>query len=187
MMIDTDPLGSRTGPSFGVTLTPTLIHHINPLADQTAPPLPSPEQTGTISAASIDLFYAITSYAKIKWALSVDATLDPTVFTNFINNKTQISPSYFTAYLQTEALYYTLVQQLGSADKAMNYLYTPNPSTPPENWDVIRNWAIKEFLILFIICGNFKAYGWLNFPGWMGSGPFNDPNHLPYRGINNGQ
>ena len=179
-----DPLSSRTGPSFGLTLTPFLIHHINPLATEDAPPLPSPDQTGTLPAATIDTFYTLTLYPQTLWSISGQNTLDQTLFTNFINFKTEITPSYFTAYQQTIDLYNTLVQELGSADKAMTYLYTPNPQNPPQNWDVVRNWAIKEFLLLFTISGNFRAYGWLNFPGWMGSGPFNDPNHLPYRGIN---
>lgn len=72
------------------------------------------------------------------------------------------------------------MKELGSADAAMDYLYTPDPSPPPQYWDVARNWAIKEFLLLFVLACNFRAYGWVNFPGWMGSGPFNDPNRLPY-------
>jgi len=185
--LDKDPLGTRTGPSFGITLIPYLIHHINPLQDENAPPLPSPDQTGTLQPTDVDTLYQITLYPQKKWSIdSQQNDLDPTVFTNFINFKTQEEPSYYTAYSQTLMLYNALVNQFGSADQAMDYLYTPNPQTPPQNWDVVRNWAIKEFLLLFIISGNFRAYGWMNFPGWMGGGPFNDPNHLPYRGINYG-
>ncbi|WP_461481222.1 hypothetical protein [Porticoccus sp.] len=181
---DKDPLATRTGPSFGFTLIPSLIHHLNPLAVEGAPPLPAPDTIGTLPAADIATLYAITLFPQQKWSISGYNSLDQTLYTNFINFKTQLVPSYYTAYQQTLALYKVLVQELGGADKAMDYLYTPNPTTPPQDWDVARNWAIKEFLLLFVISGNFRAYEWLNFPGWMGSGPFNDPNHLPYRGIN---
>lgn len=181
-----DSYTGRTGPSFGITLIPKLIHHHNPLFDASAPPLPSPDITGKLASSRIKTLYQITLYAQTKWATRGHNALDVTVFTNFINYKTTLTPSYYTAYEQALTLYQELVKKLGSEDKAMDFLYTPSPHSPPMHWEVVRNWVIKEFLRLFVVSGNFRVYGWLNFPGWMGAGPFNDPNHLPYRGMKNG-
>ena len=173
-------LSEREGVSFGLTLTPFLIQQANRLASP--PPLPDPELTGSLSANEIDTLYSIAIYAGTKWQLTGQSAFDKAEFEGFLCYKSQQTPSYFTAYKDTLALYQTLVAEIG-AEAALDYLYTPNPSTPPADWDVTRYWAIRQFLILFVTSGNFRSYGWVNFPGWMG-GPYSDPSNLPYRGIN---
>ena len=175
-------LDERTGPSFGITLTPFLMQQINRLADKT--PLPLPHRVGALTKSEIDTLYEIALYPAKKWNVTGQSAFDAAEFTSFVNYKTQQTPSYFTAFQYLLAMYGTLEQQMGS-DKAMNFLYTPDPSTPPANWEIVRYWAIQEFLALFITSGNFRSYGWVNFPGWMG-GPYNNPSKLPYRGIDDG-
>ncbi len=175
-----DALKTRSGPSFGIVLNPHVVTHARALQDS-PPPLPDPDQTGSISSADINTLYTIATYPAKKWNVTGYDAFDLAEFTGFINMKTQQTPSYYTAYQQTLALYNSLVQSIGQP-QALDYLYTPNPATPPANWETVRNWSIQEYLILFITSGNFRSYGWKNFPGWMG-GAYNDPNNLPYRGI----
>jgi len=176
-------LKAGAGLGLGLAFQPFLSLHGFALAKQgTPPPLPSPNVTGTLSAVNIQTLHTIAMYPAKKWQVTGHNAFDLNEFTFFANVKTQKEPSYFTAYNQTISLYNTLVQKLGSADAAMNFLYTPDPATPPQYWDVARNWAIQEYLILFVTSGNFRSFGWANYPGWMG-GPYNDPSHLPYRGI----
>ena len=172
-------LDERKGPSFGITLTPFLMQQVNRLAQK--PPLPSPDRVGALSKSEIETLYSIAQYPAKKWNVSGHSAFDAAEFTSFVNYKTQQTPSYFTTYQVFLVLYNDLEQKMGS-DGAMNYLYTPDPSPPPANWEIVRFWAIQEFLILFVTSGNFRSYQWVNFPGWMG-GPFNNPNKLPYRGI----
>ncbi len=144
------------------------------------PPLPNPDQTGTLAANDIQTLYAVASFGVTKWTLDAAYNkFDYGEFENFVGLKTGQTPSYFTAYNQVLTLYNVLVGQMGQ-EAALNYLYTPSPSVPPENWEVVRYWGIQEFLNLMIVSGNFMSYGWKNFPGWMG-GPYNNPNNLPYR------
>lgn len=151
----------------------------------TDPVLPSPTITGTLSDTQKSTLFSITNYAATKWQITGFNALSQAEFFNFIDLKTGEVPSYYTAYEQLLSLYTGLISRLGSEDAAKNYLYTPNPPDPPDNFDTARFWGIQEFLILFITSGNFRFYGWKNYPGWMG-GPFNNPNNLPYRGINDG-
>lgn len=178
----TEALGGRAGHSFGLTLVPFLREQANRLAVK--PPLPSPGLIGALSGTEIALLYKIALYPATKWNVTGHSAFDPAEFTSFINYKTQQTPSYFTAYQELLELFTALEKKLGG-DKAMDYLYTPDPDTPPANWEVVRYWGVQEFLILFITSGNFRSFGWVNFPGWMG-GPYNNPGALPYRGIDNG-
>ena len=175
----TKALGGRAGHSFGLTLTPFLREQANRLADK--PALPSPDLVGSLSKTEIATLYGIALYPAKKWNVTGHSAFDQAEFTSFVNYKTRQTPSYFTAYKQFLALFAALEQKLGS-DKAMDYLYTPDPGTPPANWETVRYWGIQEFLILFVTSGNFRSFGWVNFPGWMG-GPYNNPDKLPYRGI----
>lgn len=174
------------GAAFGVGLAlPPFLgfpHFAQAQQGGTPPPLPAPDTTGTLPATTIQALYSIAMYPAKKWSVTGYSAFDLNEFTGFANLKTQKKPAYYTAYNETFALYTLLVQKLGSPDAAMDFLYTPKPATPPPNWEAVRFWAIQEYLILFITSGNFRSYGWVNYPGWMG-GPYNDPSHLPYRGI----
>jgi hypothetical protein len=180
-----EALRSRVGASFGVPLGPHLVPHQKQAVAAAEPPLPSPEVTGSLQAAELATLYSIANYAGTIWALGSQSAFGADEFTGFVNLKTQQTPSYYTVYQQTLSLYAALVAQLG-VDGALVYLYTPNPASPPQDWDAVRYWSVQQYLILYVTSGNFRSYGWLNFPGWMG-GPYNDPSHLPYRGINDGQ
>lgn len=176
--------------SAGIVASPFLNMHglLNSIAAQaseTPPNLPDPSVTGTYSQNVIENLYSIATYPATKWNVSGESAFDINEFTEIINLKTQQTPSYFTAYQQTINLFFALKNTLGSTTAALDYLYTPNPNTPPVNWDTARFWAIQEFLIIFITSGNFRSYGWVNYPGWMG-GPFNNPKDLPYRGMTDG-
>ncbi|PZR30462.1 MAG: hypothetical protein DI526_22430 [Caulobacter segnis] len=146
-----------------------------------APPLPSPKVTGVLDQADIDQLWSIISYIGEAWRLAARSTLDRSRFKDLVALKTTQTPSYYTLYRMTTALYTSLSRQYGPKG-ALAYLYTPNPASPPQNWEVVRAWAIQEFANLYVSQGAFRAYGWWLFPGFAG-GPFDDPNHLPYRGI----
>ena len=144
-------------------------------------PLPSPEETGSLSAAEIRTLYKIAIYPAQKWKISGQGVFDEVEFTGFVNCKTQQAPSYLVAYRETLALYSKLEKELG-ADAAMNYLYAPSEDMPPEYWDVVRDWVLQEYLILFISSRRFRPYEWIDFPGWMGVSR-DDSDKLAYRRI----
>ncbi|MCW3074648.1 MAG: hypothetical protein JWP69_1717 [Flaviaesturariibacter sp.] len=167
----------RKHPSYGMMLNP-LLTVLQPTEDM--PPLPNPGTTGSLVPGDITTLYNIASYTGFFWDIpnSFSAfTLEE--LTEFVNLKTQIQPSYFTVYNQALSLYQLLSNEFGPQG-ALSFLYTPNPLYPPPNWDAVRWYVIQEFLSMFITSGNFRFYGWVNYPGWMG-GPYNDPSHLPYR------
>ncbi len=174
--------------ALGVALSPLVELQdflIRAASAAAKPPLPFPNETGTLDAASVAKLYQIIGYAGIKWQIAGYFNLNLAGFTSIVNLKTTRLPSYWTVYQMTTKVFADLIAKLGSVEAALEYLYTPDPPSPPQYWDVVRAWVIQEFLNLYITQNSFKAYGWLNYPGFVG-GPYNDPNHLPYRGIENG-
>jgi hypothetical protein len=147
------------------------------------PPLPNPNVTGLLPQASLNALWTIISFVGQQWQISSYSRLSQQLFNSYTNLKTNQTPSYFTVYNMTVSLYQNLVLRYGQQG-ALIYLYTPNPSQPPPNWDVIRAWSIQEFAKLYVSQGAFYAYGWMLLPGWTG-GPFNDPSNLPYRPMQN--
>lgn len=148
-------------------------------------PLPNPGVTGTMTSGDMQTLWTIISCVGSYWNIVQYSTLQFSQFQNDINLKTQQTPSYFTAYQYAIVLLAELAQQYGSLEAALVALYTPVPPVPePENWDVVRDWVIQEFITLYIVRGSFTAYEWRLYPGF-GGGPFSDPNNLPYRGLSN--
>ena len=150
-----------------------------------APPLPNPNETGSLPSDVAANLWPIMQYVGTNWNISSSSTLTQEDFADFLALKTTQTPSYLTAYTQANQLFLGLITSLGSQAAALAYLYTPAPANPPPNWDVARSWVVQEFINLYVSQGAFRAYGWKLYPGFAG-GPFDDPANLPYRPIPNG-
>lgn len=150
-----------------------------------APPLPDPDATGTLAPETAATLWEIVSFVGTNWGISGSSSLTERGFAEFLDLKTTQVPSYFTVYGLADQLFSLLVSSLGTAQAALAYLYTPAPSNPPPNWDVVRAWVVQEFINLYVSQGAFREYGWMLFPGFPG-GSFDDPDHLPYRPMSDG-
>jgi len=144
------------------------------------PPLPNPQMTGLLDAEEVETLYAIASHIGARWRVVAGPGWSRSTVAHILAAKSAEEPSYRTAYAMTNRAYHELAASLGSHDAALDHLYLSDPAWKPANWDVVRHWAIREFLVLYVTMGAFAAYGWQNFPGFVG-GPCDDPAALPYR------
>jgi len=151
-----------------------------------APPLPDPGRTGDVTPQQLNSLWEIITFVGTNWDISAQSKLTQQAFEGFVGAKTGAVPSYYTVYAMADAMLSQLVQNLGSLNAALAYLYTPDPPNPPENWDVVRFWVVQEFATFYVVQGAFRTYGWALYPGF-GGGPFDDPSHLPYRPMSNGR
>lgn len=164
------------------TAVSSLLPEMSLLAARAAtegPPLPNPQMAGPLEPAQIETLYAIASHIGTRWQIAAGSAWSQSTFGTIVTAKSAAEPSYLTAYAMTVGAARELTAALGR-DAAMDHLYLADPAWRPADWDVVRHWAIREFLVLYVTMGAFAAYGWHNFPGFVG-GPCDDPSALPYR------
>lgn len=161
------------------TIRKHLFHTLLSPTEGPPPPLPDPTVTGILPDDTQDLLWGLVSDIGMLWEIQSYSNLDEETFKDYLSLKTTLVPSYYTAYMMAQSIYQELVTEYGS-QSAPEYFYTPDGGNTLPNWDIVRQWVIKEFLVIYVTRGAFRAYGWLNYAGY-GGGPFNNPSDLPYR------
>lgn len=101
---------------------------------------------------------------------------------NFMLNRMNLRPIYHDYYAKAPAVIKQLKDQLGP-DKAYEFLFTDQDANkaPPETpVAVVRQNIVNEFIALQLALGGFKAFGAVNYYGFIGGA--NIPGQqVPYR------
>ena len=130
-----------------------------------------------MESPELDRLWEIYTYIRKHW--QAEDGMSTAQLKLIVDGKIAIDPAYAGYYDSAVAEYEALTAQHGSRDKALAALYseneTPNPKLPE-----VAQYVLGEFMTFHVAFGGFKAYGFENFPGWMGAGPYTQT-PPPYR------
>jgi hypothetical protein len=148
----------------------TIAKH--PLSDS------APEISPELFESMWALFAMIANY----WGIMNDAGLHRTQLLNFMINRIKLDPLYLGYYISTANVLKDLIEKLGAG--AYQELFTnaaAGTETPPQTpMGIARQRVSNEFVSLHLALGAFKAFGAVNYPGFVG-GPNIPGVAPPYR------
>lgn len=148
----------------------TIVRH--PLSDN------APEINTELFDSMWALFASIASY----WGSMDDISLHRTQLLNFMINRIKLDPLYLGYYTATASVLKDLTEKLGAG--AYEELFTNTAAgteTPPQTpMGIARQRVSNEFVSLHLAIGGFKAFGAVNYPGFIG-GPNIPRSAPPYR------
>lgn len=148
----------------------TIVKH--PLSDS------APEISPELFESMWALFVSIASY----WGTMADASLHRTQLLNFMANRIKLDPLYLVYYTTTANVLKELAEKFGAG--AYQELFTnvaAGTEIPPQTpIGIARQRVSNEFISLHLAIGGFKAFGAVNYPGFIG-GPNIPGDAPPYR------
>lgn len=129
---------------------------------------------------------SISEWIRAEWSLEDHSTVDADGLLTFLSQKTREVPSYLYEYSQAVEVFAAAEKELGSASDAIRLLVLGGLSESTAYGGLTRIGAFRAFvsdelIILHVVRGGFKRFGYRNYDGFIG-GPFTDPSNLPYRG-----
>ena len=136
----------------------------------------NPEKTGILPPQDMHDIWSIFNYIGQAWQngefcnIKTEQDLKP-----IIDLKTSQVPSYLTEYQEAIAFFRDLKSKYGEQEALRKLFFE-------ESLPRIRQYVLSEFLYLQISQGGFLKFGYKNYLGYMAA-PFDDPAHLPYRGV----
>lgn len=153
----------------------------------------NPDFVGELSGSESNEIQQFVEFLCEFWGLSIYLpALDDRV-TNFLFQKSNFSPSYFTEYRNAAALLARVKRDSDSVDQGYTFVALEDLSTRSElnrtRLGRFRRYLFNELVIFLIAEGGFKRFTppsgvdpAKNYKGFVG-GTFIDTNNLPYRGI----
>ena len=141
-----------------------------------SPDMPSIDDD--VFASMWDLFVHIGKF----WGNMDDASPLRSELYSFMLDRIKLRPTYDQYYACAHRVMHELVRSRG-AEQAYEYLFTDpdaNQSPPETPVAVTRQMVANEFIALQLCLGGFKAFGALNYCGYIGGA--NIPHvQIPYR------
>lgn len=129
-------------------------------------------------ASMWDLFVHIGKF----WDNMEDAGPLRSELYSFMLDRIKLQPMYDQYYLCAQRVIHELIREHG-AERAYELLFTDasaNQSPPETPMAVTKQMVVNEFIALQLCLGGFKAYGALNYCGYIGGA--NIPHvQIPYR------
>lgn len=121
-----------------------------------------------VDEAMWELFGAIGDF----WKLDVDRDQYRIRLRAFMTNRIYLNPVYREFYALTQRVIVKLLAEHGSP-KGYEVLFTNKPrhapTAPPETeLEFVQTYVANEFITLRLSLGGFKAFGAINFRGYMG-------------------
>ncbi|WEL89767.1 hypothetical protein P0D90_07960 [Pseudomonas sp. CBSPCBW29] len=130
----------------------------------------------------INVLWSLFGFIGLKWGTAADCGMSQQQFQQALQWQMQRDPAYTGYYRDTIAEYQALLRQYGQPSLALAALITQKPYSP-SNPSAVANFVLLEFMRWNIAFGGFKAFGYMNYNGWMGGGSFlQQP--PPYRALN---
>jgi hypothetical protein len=132
------------------------------------------------------LFLAVGAF----WKLEDDPESYRLRFRGFMENRISINPMYRDFYIVAKVLIDGLIAQLGEA-AAYEQLFTNKPRiapvTPPQSQlEFVQHYVANEFIGFRLALGGFKAFGAINYCGYMGGANIKGQ-PVPYRTPSQGE
>lgn len=126
------------------------------------------------------LFVAVGDF----WKLGDDPQPYRLRFRDFLQNRISINPMYRDFYIVAKTLIDGLIAQFGEA-AAYEQVFTNKPriapSTPPQSrLEFVQHYVANEFIAFRLELGGFKAFGAINYCGYMGGANI-EGQPVPYR------
>lgn len=136
----------------------------------------NPQQIGLLPPQDIGDIWSIFNYIGQAWRngefCQIKTLQD---FKPIIDLKTYRMPSYLTEYREAIRIFRQLKLQFGEQEALRKIFFEKQDP-------YLCEYVLSEFLQLQISQGGFLKFGYMNYLGYEG-GPFDDPSHLPYRGV----
>jgi hypothetical protein len=126
------------------------------------------------------LFVAVGAF----WKLGDDPQPYRLRFRAFLQNRISINPMYRDFYIVAKTVIDGLIAQFGEA-AAYEQVFTNKPriapATPPQSrLEFVQHYVANEFIGFRLALGGFKAFGAINYCGFMGGANI-EGQPVPYR------
>ncbi|TBA52709.1 hypothetical protein [Rhizobium ruizarguesonis] len=127
-----------------------------------------------------DVFVAIGE----QWALEDEPATYRLRFETFLENRINVSPIYRDYYIDGADFVADLITELGRGP-AYNRLFTQKPRVaqsgiPATRLEAVQRYVANEFISLRLALGGFKAFGAINYRGYIGGANI-EGEPTPYR------
>lgn len=150
------------------------------------------KKIGALSEESLQQFTRFGVFLVSRWGLGAHVELDDSEIRELFEIKSNAEPSYYSEYRMAEETIARAQSSLASEEKAFDMLAFGTVSDPLAQFSRLgrfRKFVFAELARFLIAAGGFRRFKPAdgnppakNYQGYM-AGPFNDPNHLPYRGL----
>lgn len=144
----------------------------------------SPEKVGVLRFKQFRELWSIFAFIGRKWEDSKFSPVKEGGLRRVLRAKTIGTPSYLTEYREAVHIHRCLRTELGEQKALEQLFYVPAGAKDffSSRLGHVRKFVITEFIRYQVSQGAFRKFGYVNYWGFTG-GPYNDPKHLPYRGL----
>ncbi|MCU1231963.1 MAG: hypothetical protein JWO97_4847 [Acidobacteria bacterium] len=145
----------------------------------------APALTDSVAASMWKLFVAIGPY----WELTDDPEPYRLRFTTFTQNRIALNPIYTAFYTEAARVIDVLIAALGEKAAYAVIFSKQNDdvaSVPLTTLNLVQQYVSGEFIAIRLALGSFKAFGAINYCGYIGGANILDE-PVPYRTIGDAQ
>lgn len=136
-----------------------------------------PDKPSPAEFPAFESLWVIFSYITANW--KTDCDMPQAQFNQALKWQVGLDKAYSAYYGATvTAFALQLKRHKGDVNAALKALYSDNEQPNPAEPDVAK--VLGEFMQWNAAFGGFRAFGYQNYPGWMGNGNF-EKEPPPYR------